>query len=777
MPSETATTRSPWFGPGAARRALGALLFTALYAAILLWFARVDVYHRHFSEAGPLVFVNNICRVLFIGYLFWMVHAAGALLLRLVSGNATQRDGGLDDLALRFFAGTGLWHVLLLALGYLALYTRPVMIAITLPVVALSYSNFRAAADAFRLWRRDLHSGAAGTTVRLAKFVFGLFVVVLMIKGLYPGGGHDYFTHYFHYDRAVVERGDLWPNDVWAHYYYSKGVGLFFLSMLLTDPLAPQLVSFTFYAASLFVLILLLRRFAPDSRWIWAGLILFLGLYVYTPGPGDSRSYGGWGDFEKLHELNAALTLAIIWISARMLESRGRTMLAAMMAAGSAIAAAVIIYTTAAAYLVAVFGLLMLWYGWKRMADRAFQCACLAMVAGISAAAVLLVNQLTVGLMSDQILGLAWKFADVEKLHDWGALPVLLTTMWGRVRMAAEGTSLIDTVKLVVKSLRLEMFGPLLLCGLIIAAAAARRHRITVPAPTQVLVMVVALAAAIGFAVTAGTAQSISFYRYTSFVIPLMLLCGVLLVRMGADADGPFARLARDPRTPLAVVAACFLTAFISYHPRRAPLDAIDDASRFAVGWYSIDKAYTTQEGWPARPPYGGIYPGARGAYGAVGPHVRIWSLHTFSYCMLPDCQMEAWPQFVTTRDWDRLMFGSPEEGRAALQAVGLNHVLFSTELFLNNDPLPLSPLFAPDNIARYLGIRWTDGTTTLLTWLGPGVTPLDEAWVARYRRAVVESPGMQSFPLEQLRAIYARLRATPHPWRSFALPWSAPAR
>jgi hypothetical protein len=287
----------------------------------------------------------------------------------------------------------------------------------------------------------------------------------------------------------------------------------------------------------------------------------------------------------------------------------------------------------------------------------------------------------------------------------------------------------------------------------------------------------VALLVAVVFTVTTGAAQPASFYRYTSFVIPIVLLLGVFLVGLGAPADDRVGRWARDPRLPLAVVAACFLTAFISYHPRRAPLDAIADASRFAVGWYSIDKAYTTQEGWPSRQRYGAIYPGARGAYDAVGPHVRIWSLHTFAYCMLPDCRVEAWPQFVTTRDWDRLMFGSPEEGRAALQAAGLNYVLFSTELFLNNDPLPLSPLFAPDNIARYLGIRWTDGTTTLLTWLGPGVTPLDETWVARYRRVVLESAEVQTWPLEQFRAIYARLRATPHPWRTFDLPWSAPAR
>jgi hypothetical protein len=276
---------------------------------------------------------------------------------------------------------------------------------------------------------------------------------------------------------------------------------------------------------------------------------------------------------------------------------------------------------------------------------------------------------------------------------------------------------------------------------------------------------------------TAGIAQPISFYRYTSFVIPIVLLCGVVLVRVGAEADGQSGRLLRHPMAPYAVIAACFITAFISYHPRRAPMDAVLDASRFAVGRYSIDEAYTTQKGFPARASYGGIYPGARGAYEAVGPHVPILSFSTYSYCMLPGCRVESWPSFATSPDWDRLMFGSPEEGRDALQAAGLNYVLFSTDLYLNSDPVLLSPLLAPDNIARYFGIRWTDGTSSLLTWLGPGIRPLDEAWLGRYRRAVADSGALQSFPLETFRVIYARLRATPHPWHSFVVPWSIPAR
>jgi hypothetical protein len=119
----------------------------------------------------------------------------------------------------------------------------------------------------------------------------------------------------------------------------------------------------------------------------------------------------------------------------------------------------------------------------------------------------------------------------------------------------------------------------------------------------------------------------------------------------------------------------------------------------------------------------------------------------------------------------DRLLFGTPQEGEAALRAAEANYFLFSRELAIF-DVLPRSPLFAPDNIARYLGIRWTDGKTALLTWLGPGVTPLDEGWVADYRRAAAESTTALSFPYAAVQRIYMRLRATPRPWRPFRLRW-----
>jgi hypothetical protein len=176
------------------------------------------------------------------------------------------------------------------------------------------------------------------------------------------------------------------------------------------------------------------------------------------------------------------------------------------------------------------------------------------------------------------------------------------------------------------------------------------------------------------------------------------------------------------------------------------------------------------QAGWPGRLSWGAIYRGARAAYAVVGPRTPIWSMHVHTYCLLPDCLMESHLSFLITPEWDRLMFGTAEEGQRLLKAAGLNYFLFSREIGVT-DILPLSPLFAPENIGRYLGIRWTDGKTALLTWIGPDTPPFNDTWLADYRKAVESSPTAKSFPLDAMREIYARLRVTPHPWHPFDLP------
>ena len=178
------------------------------FVALITWFKYVDVYHLHFSDAGVLVLLNNLFRVLFIFYLFWMVQTVGAILLRSLGDLQPDTFGTLDYLALTFFAGTGPWHVVLLAVGYANLLNASAMVALTLPVVALSFRELRLVTPALGTVIRRLHGGSR-LFKSLCTLLLFVWCAVLLVKGLYPGGGQNYYNHYFPAYQAFLEHGSI----------------------------------------------------------------------------------------------------------------------------------------------------------------------------------------------------------------------------------------------------------------------------------------------------------------------------------------------------------------------------------------------------------------------------------------------------------------------------------------------------------------------------------------------------------------------------------------
>ena len=228
-------------------------------------------------------------------------------------------DGSIEDApkyAAGFFLGAAAWTLLMLLLGYLGCYTRTIAFLLTVPVVAASSRHFHQATCALVAYLRELRRrDIAIVALTVIAIVFGL--LLMLVKGLYPAGGHDYFTHY-HYLLSVIKHQDLWPNEVWFHYYYDKAMGLFFLAMLLTDPLAPSLATASFVAATAIALFDLVRRFdGAQSAWPFVAVILYFALFIYTPSFGFYELNGGWGDFQKPHEISSSFLIAILWMSVR----------------------------------------------------------------------------------------------------------------------------------------------------------------------------------------------------------------------------------------------------------------------------------------------------------------------------------------------------------------------------------------------------------------------------------------------------------------------------
>jgi hypothetical protein len=757
------------YTPGRRADALLFLLFISGYAALIGWFKYVDVYHNHFSDTGGLLLLNNLFRVLFLFYLFWMIQAAGAALLRLFGECNPDTLGTPNYLALTFFAGAGLWHVALLALGYLNLLNVAVMVILTAPVVALSFREVRLVGPRLHIVSGRLF-GKGGFLFKVAAASLAvIWCALLLVKALYPGGSFIDYSLYFQYYEAVLEHGGVWPNEFWWYYFYAKGAGLFFLAMLLTDPLAPQLVTFCFISVAGLAIFNLIRRLAPDTAWPMVGLLLFLLLFIHP---------SGWGEFRQLHEFNTALVIAILWMIVVALGERGSAERIWLVAAASAIAAAIVLSTYIGVFLGAVLGVLALSYCGLREFRRGAICFAFATLAGALVGGIFAVNFATTGLLNgwDPSLLYFWKFTGVEKLHRLDALPIVLS-VHRRIVQAAAGNVHLSSFKFLIQSLRLTLLWPLIFGGLLVAAISAyqrfaARGFSKRPISDIALVLIAATVVFVAVTVTLGRGQPPSFYRFSSFMLPVTIVAGIALCTLSLRQvpQPPIAVLVRHSGTAIVVLMLCAVMIAAKTRLDRNIGMVGGNALAYAAGLTSTDVAYGQQSTDGPTFRGGAIYPGARGAYAIVGPHTPILSMNAFTFCMLPNCKMMS---FNSTRmpGWDRVMWGTPEEARTALRAAGLNYFLISRELPIT-DPLVLSPLFSPDSIARNLAMRWTDGTTTLLTWPGADATTPDDTWLGEYRQMVTQAPGPRRLSIAEMKIIFEQLDATPHPWRSFDLPW-----
>jgi len=776
---------------------LAAVLLAVAYGLLLAFFQRTDFYHAHFFDHGAIVQAYQAARLVFILFLGWLIYAVGAGAMMLACGAKVFLSlPPVDRYPLSFVFGAGIWHVVLFATGLLGLDTAPVMLVLTLGVMLLSVPHLAVCLRELQSLMADARvrstwGGLLKGTVMLATAgAFGLF---LLVKSLYPGGGHDYFNHYFQFYMRVVETGSILPNDVWYHFFYSKGAGLYFMAMLLTDPLAPALVTTAFIACGAAIVFALLGRSAKGTLLPWFAVALYFGLLIYTPGPGQNRSGGGWGDLEKIHELSAVLLLAIVWIGARLfnddVESRRPWWLALCAAIMGVALLTLPLVPLVGLYLV----LLMAWFALRGRWRRALQPFAAAALAGACVLAMGAVNYHYTGMPTDQFVVRLWPYFDLMKIAAWGTLYEVLVVHHAYYGSATHSMpSVREALVTLGTFLRLELWWPLVTAALPFAVWNLARRPTGSALPTNVANVFSALSAfalavvlAAIFSNSLSPPSSISFYRLSSFSYGPALCAALLLwsVRFrDADAARPravFVSVALSVGAALVPWALQFheqvvLRAnFVDTLCKLFRLPTVGNALRMADGRFSIHDAYENQAGGLNRMPWGGIYPAMETVWRIAGPGTRIWSFHFHSYCMLPGCNTQGSVSVRFSPSWPTVLFGTPEEARGVLEREGLNYFFFSKELATSTtDLLPASDLFSRNQIGKYLGIRWTDGTSYLLTWLGPGVEPISEKFLAEFR-ARLEGDGYDIDGMRRLwRPVSDHVTSHRDDLRPFAAPW-----
>jgi hypothetical protein len=314
--------------------------------------------------------------------------------------------------------------------------------------------------------------------------------------------------------------------------------------------------------------------------------------------------------------------------------------------------------------------------------------------------------------------------------------------------------------------------------GALAVAAGQWRGKFALPARRALLVSAIAFIASftvLGAVLGAGPSRALSFYRFSSFAYAPVLCVALLLCAAFPYPSRTKALVAG------AVIAALVVSGETGKHGRMmlAGMPMLTgDAISFVAGRRSLEEAYR-HPGWPGRYPWGGIYPAMEPVWRIVGRGVPIYSLHLQSYCMLPDCRVLRWMDTRTVPDFDTVLFGAPEEAMAAIRRAGIDYFFYSAELAELpqgiSTPIILSPLFAPDRIADYFGIKWSDGTSYLLTWRDRSERPLDASFLASYRREVEKAPIASAFPLAAWRSVFAHFRD--HGRRPYRLPWCTTCR
>jgi hypothetical protein len=174
--------------------------------------------------------------------------------------------------------------------------------------------------------------------------------------------------------------------------------------------------------------------------------------------------------------------------------------------------------------------------------------------------------------------------------------------------------------------------------------------------------------------------------------------------------------------------------------------------------------------------PFGGVHPGVQAAMKHVEQGARVWSTNVGSHCAIPGCIIESVFSFKLSANFNEILSGTPAEAKKILQQEKLNYFLVSREFQLS-DVLPFSHLFSLKNIGKYFGIKWTDGTTYLLTWKENTNTPIGPEFLALYKDLLARADHpwfrFREF-VPELNYTMKLLENSPHPWKPIAFRWEA---
>ena len=682
-----------------------------------------DVMGKDYNTSGLWLLIYNVLRTLPLIFWSMIFTSTGDCFLSVFhkyGGSGFKAIG--DRVLARFFLGAAICSLIFFILGLTGLLRGEGVCLYG--AFFLFYSK-----NVILLWEEGFHRVRAwfrrlGNLDRLATgfsvLILGLFATRLFfVNTMYPAGsGCDVYNHYLPYFKEVIRTGSTAPNDVWYHFFYSKGVGISFFALLSGGVLGPKSMAFLLVLWSAGLVGSLTFRITKSALYGLLSSVIFLG--VFATGSAST------GEFFKHHVLLLGFLFATFWLLVSFVWGRGddEAILGAMVCS----ICGIIAVPTAIAFFGILIGLVFLLLLLAKKRRQAAKVFVLGVVAIMVFSGLLILNYSQTGLYLETPIRFFWSFADSNRFSHWVSSYLIQYCFEGSGQ--GVGKVSIDRFSLITNNWVLEILRLNLLHYL-------------VPSTRSVSLLVISLLAAFFLYKKSGLRcllflslscvflaisvclsklidQESSIHRMFIFAVPFTVVAAIaiwysalravlrptVLRRLAAPVLICFSILNLDI-SALAKMQYDLPNAYISFR----------QTLFFFLGKVSIRQALIDS---------GQLWLSAEEARQIIGPNAGIitFVINGGIYgasCSFPGKGLLTEVNFVITPIWHRVAFGPAQEAKDILLKEKITGFLFDLKDPMLFGAIPYSDLFSPWSLRRNFDLFQT-GPTTYLARLVVGV-------------------------------------------------------
>ena len=710
-------------------------------AFVVCFFSGFDGFSQEFTAVGWRILLSNIMRIVFVAVFFATLLSAGGLTARLLRIPLSPESlTAAERLVLKFFFGAGTTTMVMLPLGLLKLYYTAAVFLLASAVLAFGFydalCDIRFCLENLKAYLFLKRGGETAIPIRwlLMGLAVSYALLFLVTRCLYPGEtSNDSYEIYWPYQMQTVSSHALLPNEVWYMFCSFNGAGLNFLSILLTDLLAVQSVTYCFLISAILGVFCLGRRAGMGTSWAAVAALVSFQCFAFT------NPY--WGAFQSHHIQAGAWLVAVVWtamtfrVAPAEVGLRGALSLSWMVAAMAAFFPLFLIFV-----IPMLFGICAIEAG-SRKWEKASGIALSLGVGGGVAVMVMLVNFFVGGMFLPNPLSTMWKYSSPETFSKWCSpynVHYLLEGSSERTTGIALGGLFSKGGDFWISLLRIKSYGWLsnpwfiLPAGAIACAALARVKAGEWWRCQRILPITIPIITCLLITNTSHPDSVFRNYGFVCFLIPVLLGSVFCLAANEVERWG-------IPRICVGLAAACLalspgldVSSRFNDYQKRHQTDRIADFVGFLVGKISIQEALKRGDG---------LWPVTEHVKSVIGMDKKIYSFShppQIASFLFPGSGVLTEPsRYGFLNKFDVVMFGPPQTAKAELERQGINYFLidFSLPFF---GALPYCPLFDPSFLSERFDLVTGTGSAVLLTWKGMGQRLPAQVSTAWYQRVAV---------------------------------------